>query len=115
MRWKLFIIASLLAAIVGAGACISLAYFLGFDTPGIIALTTPLVATIFLLPAAAITYASIFVYRHTARRRALQATATALLSIILTLAFLCATALFFNQRQPREERPMPVPAPDTAG
>ena len=67
MRLKLVIAASLLAAIVGAGSCIALV--LGVFS--VKALSSPglLVASTLLLPIATIIFASIFVYRHTARRR----------------------------------------------
>lgn len=84
MRLRLVIAASLLAAIVGAGSCIALV--LGVFS--VKALSSPglLVASTLLLPIAAIIFASIFVYRHTARRRKLQAFITAMLATALTLA-----------------------------
>src|SRR5262245_27993076 len=67
MRLKLVIIASVLAAVVGAGASIALVLGVlsvkSLSSPGLLALLT------LLLPIAAIVFASIFVYRHTARRR----------------------------------------------
>src|SRR6185436_4535478 len=92
MRLRLVIAASLLAAIVGAGSCIALV--LGVFS--VKALSSPglLVASTLLLPVLAIIFASIFVYRHTARRRRLQAFLTALLATLLTLAFfVCASIL----------------------
>ena len=92
MRLRLVIAASLLAAIVGAGSCIALV--LGVFS--VKALSSPglLVASTLLLPILAIIFASIFVYRHTARRRRLQAFITALLATLLTLGFfVCASIL----------------------
>ena len=92
MRLRLVVAASLLAAIVGAGSCVAL--ILGVFS--VKALSSPglLVVSTLLLPAAAIIFASIFVYRHTARRRKLQAVLTALLATLLTLAlFVCASIL----------------------
>ena len=92
MRLRLVIAASLLAAIVGAGSCIALV--LGVFS--VKALSNPglLVSSTLLLPIAAIIFASIFVYRHTARRRRLQALITALLATVLTLGFfVCASIL----------------------
>lgn len=92
MRLRLVIAASLLAAIAGAGSCIALV--LGVFS--VKALSSPglLVASTLLLPAGAIIFASIFVYRHTARRRRLQACLTAILATLLTLAlFVCASIL----------------------
>jgi hypothetical protein len=92
MRLRLVIATSLLAAIVGAGSCIALV--LGVFS--VSALSSPglLVTPTLLLPIAAIIFASIFVYRHTARRRRLQAFLTAILATLLTLAlFVCASIL----------------------
>ena len=92
MRLRLVIAASLIAAIVGAGSCIALV--LGVFS--VKALSSPglLVASTLFLPTAAIIFASIFVYRHTARRRRLQALLTALLATTLTLGlFVCASIL----------------------
>ncbi len=92
MRWKLLIIASVLAALAGAGASLAASRFV-FGA-GRSALSDWAVATTLLLPVAATTYASVFVYRRTSRRRALQAAATALLSLLLTLTALLAASLF---------------------
>ena len=86
MRLKLIIGASLLAAILGAGACIAilLAFFSSLrlsSSPSLLVVST------FVLPTASIIFASIFVYRHTSRRRKLQAIMTAILSMILTISF----------------------------
>ncbi len=98
-------IASLLAALVGAGGSVALAHLLSVTTrdPGAL-----LVAALGLIPLAAVIYASYFVYRHTARRRKLQATATALLSIILTLAALFVASIFQTRTS---TRPQPTPTP----
>jgi len=103
MRLKLVIAASVLAAIVGAGVCIALV--LGVFS--VKALSNPglLVASTLLLPIATIAFASIFVYRHTARRRKLQAFLTAIIAIILTLAFFIAAALVTGRYRPLEPRP----------
>ena len=92
MRLKLIIGASLLAAILGAGSCIAILVMF-FSTlrwvssPGLLFVST------FLLPAAAITFASIFVYRHTSRRRKLQAIMTAILSILLTITLFVISSI----------------------
>ena len=106
MRWKLLIAASLLAAAAGAGSCYAAARFLasaaGQNAPGwALALTL-------LAPLGATTYASVFVYRHTARRRALQAAATALLAALLTL-----TALTFGSILAGRPEPELLPVPPT--
>lgn len=103
MRLKLVIAASVLAAIVGAGVCIALV--LGVFS--VRALSSPglLVTSTLLLPIGTIAFASIFVYRHTARRRKLQAFLTAILAIILTLAFFIAAAIVTGRYRPLEPRP----------
>ena len=111
MRWKLLLIATLLATIIGAGSTLGLVY--GLTTP-VESLTRPsafaLVAL--LLPIAAITFASIFVYRHTSRRRRLQATLTALLASILTLTILLLSSVLYTKPAPA---PTPAAAPRNVG
>ena len=108
MRWKLLLIASLLATLVGAGATLGIIIgILGsparYTAPDMAVLGT------LLIPVAAITFASIFVYRHTARRRKLQAMATALLAIILTLSIFILSSVLTSKSAP--ETP-PVPRRD---
>jgi uncharacterized membrane protein len=105
MRLKLIIIASLLAALVGSGS--SIAIVIGvfsslkpLNTPGLLVVST------FLLPLGAIVWATVFVYRHTARRRKLQAFLTALLGLILAFGAF-ATAVVITSRA----TPVPPPAP----
>jgi ABC-type transport system involved in multi-copper enzyme maturation permease subunit len=108
VRWKLLIIASLAAAGAGAGGSAGLLYLLtGRPAPtgqvgwaGLAAL---------VLPLAAVTYASIFVYRHTARRRKLQAAATALVSLALSLALFTAFAFFTTCCAPPPAPAQPAP------
>ena len=93
MRPKLVVGIATLSALLGAGSCIGIV--LGVSSalnpvgkPGLLAFAT------LLLPIASIIFASIFVYRHTARRRKLQALITAVLATILTLGiFVLATIL----------------------
>lgn len=109
MRWKLLSIASLLAVVVGVGGSAGLLYLLtGTAAPA--GRGGPLVAGSFLFPVAAITYASIFVYRHTARRRKTQAAATALASLALTLAVYFASTFLVVCCEP-PPRPLPEPTP----
>jgi len=104
MRLKLVVLVSLLAAVVGAGSCIALV--LGVFS--IKALSNPglLVTSSFLLPLAAIIFAAIFVYRHTARRRRLQAFLTLILATLITLTFF-AVALALTARRNKVEPPAP--------
>ena len=103
MRLKLVIAASVLAAIVGAGVCIALV--LGVLSPRALSNPNLLVSSTLLLPTATIAFASIFVYRHTARRRKVQAFLTAILAIILTLGLFIAAAILSGRYRPLEPRP----------
>ena len=103
MRWKLLIAASLLAAAAGAVAFHAAVYY--FLSPSNLSVVIPLAL---LAPLGAITYASVFVYRHTPRRRQLQAAATALLASILTLAALTLVPILTGRPAPEL-----LPAPPT--
>jgi purine-cytosine permease-like protein len=106
MRWKLLIITSLLAAVVGAGGTLGLALGLIGSTQRPKAIDLYVILT-FLMPVASIFFASFFVYRHTARRRKLQAFSTALLSFILTLAILLAASMFLASGTQEQGPPAP--------
>jgi len=103
MRLKLVIAASVLAAVAGAGSCIALV--LGVFS--VKALSSPglLVTSTLLLPIATVTFASIFVYRHTARRRKLQAFLTAIIAILLTLALFISASILSSRGNRLEPRP----------
>ena len=110
MRLKLVFAASALAAIVGAGSCAALV--LGFFS--VKALSSPglLVASTLLLPVATIVFAAIFVYRHTAKRRRLQAFLTTIIATLLTLCiFIFATIL---STRPSSQPVPPQPGPHIA-
>lgn len=100
MRLKLVFAASALAAIVGAGSCTVLV--LGvfatatWSRPGLLAAAT------LLLPIASIIFAAVFVYRHTARRRKLQAFLTTLIATLLTLALFIVASIWSGRRVPTE-------------
>ena len=106
MRLKLVLIASLMASMVGAGAAIAIILFF---TSSLSSLTAPslFVATTYLLPALAVFFASMFVYRHTARRRKLHATLTVLVSLILTLTIFLSVSMITS----RSAKEQPPPAP----
>ena len=104
MRWKLLIVASLLAAAAGAGLCFAVAYALSAAPRW-----WPVAA--FPAPLGAAAFAAVFVYRHTARRRALQAAATALLSLLLMLTALLAVSLIAGAPAYINE---PAPPPTTS-
>ena len=105
MRLKLVVLVSLLAAIVGAGSCIALVLGVfsreAWSSPGLLVLAT------FLLPLATIVFSAIFVYRHTARRRRLQAFLTLVLATLLTLAIFVLTSIV-TSRIDRQEPVQPA-------
>jgi hypothetical protein len=103
MRLKLVLAASVLAAIVGAGICIALV--LGVFSLKTLSNPGLLVTSTLLLPIATTAFAAIFVYRHTARRRKLQAFLTAIIAILLTLGFLIAAAILTGRYSRVEPRP----------
>lgn len=107
MRWKLLIITSLVAAIVGAGGSLGLALGMTGSTRRPAALDIYVILML-LVPLAAVFFASLFVYRHTSRWRKAQAFSTALLSILLTLTVLIIGSLLLEP-PPSEQAPPPPP------
>jgi hypothetical protein len=97
MRPKLVVGVSILAALLGAGSCIGivLGVFSAVNPvpkPGLI------VSATLLLPIATIVFAAFFVYRHTAKRRKLQAFLTAVLATLITLGLLLLTTILTARR-----------------
>ena len=109
---KLLIVASLLAAVVGVGSCFAVAFFLLAPTKNVAPPMWAAAASL-VVPLAATAYAAVFVYRHTSRRRVLQAAATALLALLLTLTalLLCST---LNGRPRPEIIPATTPTAKTS-
>jgi hypothetical protein len=105
LRWKLLIVVPMLAALIGAGACAAAARLLSNSGGGALPVWAAVVALV--APIACVVYASIFVYRHTARRRTLQAAATALLASLLTLTALLLGSLLSGRRTPEQLQPSP--------
>jgi len=110
MRPKLVFGVSLIAALVGAGSCIAIVFGV-FSSFNPISNSGLLVVATLFLPIAAISFSSVFVYRHTARRRKLQAFMTAILATLFTLGLLVVATILSARRNP--ERP-PVTQPLTA-
>ena len=93
MRWKLLIIAALVATIVGAGGTLSLIFGLMGTSPRRLWTNDVYGLLTLLIPMLSIFFASFFVYRHTARWRKTQAFTTALLSLLLTLTIFIVASL----------------------
>ncbi len=106
MRLKLVLISSFAAALVGAGSTIAIILFYFASLKPI---TTPglLVASTYLLPLLATLLAAIFVYRHTARRRRLQAVLTAIIALVLTISLFVIASIVTARRE--QIQPTPVP------
>lgn len=106
MRLKLVLISSLLAAITGAGSAIAIIVSV-FSSLHAIATPGLLVVSTYLLPILTTLLASIFVYRHTARRRKLQAILTATIAAILTILFFVVASIVLARREPVQPQPKP--------
>jgi predicted anti-sigma-YlaC factor YlaD len=105
MRLKLVLISALVAAVVGAGLAIAiiLSVFASLKpttAPGLLVVST------YLLPALTTLLASMFVYRHTARRRRLQAMLTAIIALLLTLALFVLASIATARREPLQPQPV---------
>jgi L-lactate permease len=93
MRWKLLVLASLAAAVLGIGLW-SLFAIIFFGTARELARHDLILSMSGLLPLALIVYAGIFVYRHTARRRKTQAVITIVVSLLIApLIYLGASSV----------------------
>jgi len=90
--------------LVGAGAAIViiLSVFSSFKpvtAPGLLVVST------YLLPTVATILASVFVYRHTARRRRLQAALTAIIALLLTILFFVLASIVTARSRPIQPQP----------
>jgi hypothetical protein len=97
MRLKLVLVVSALAAVVGSGLCFG-AVLIAFSS--LKALLTPnlVIVSTLALPLATIIYSSIFVYRHTARRRKLQAFLTGVLATLFTVGLFLLALIFVTRK-----------------
>ena len=106
MRLKLVLISALIAALVGAGGAITIilsafSSFTAVTAPGLLVVST------YLLPTVATILASVFVYRHTARRRRLQAVLTAIIALLLTILFFVLASIVTSRSRPIQPQPSP--------
>ena len=106
MRLKLVLISSLIAAIVGAGSAVAIILF-AFSSLKPISAPGLLVLSSYLLPTLATLLASVFVYRHTARRRKLQAALTAIIAAILTISVFVLASILTARQEPTPPQPGP--------
>jgi hypothetical protein len=110
LRWKLLILTALVAALAGAGACLAALRFLPGANAARLGATDALDARAWaalILPLASVTYAAIFVYRRTARRRTLQALLTAVVALAVILGAIFAASMWAAREAPVGPRPAP--------
>lgn len=104
MRLKLVLISALIATVIGASSAIAILLFASSGPKP----SGPLfIVATFLLPALTTLLASMFVYRHTARRRKLQAMLTAIIALLLTILFFLLAPIV---TRPKPLQPQPKPA-----
>jgi hypothetical protein len=106
MRLKLVLISALIAAVAGAGSAIAIILSV-FSSLKPITAPGLLVVSTYFLPALAMLLASIFVYRHTARRRRLQAVLTALIALLLTILLFVVASIMTARTKPIQPGPSP--------
>jgi len=96
MRWKLVVLSSVIAAVAGVGIwSVLIKLLFGSERKFVNAYNDAALFASMLIPLAMALFAGVFVYRHTARRRRLQAILTVLFSIVLIpVAYGVATRLF---------------------
>ena len=104
MRLKLVLASSLVAAILGAGSAITI-ILLTFSSLKPIAAPGLLVVATYVFPTLTTLLAAMFVYRHTARRRKLQAILTVLISVLLILSFFFVASFITARREPIQPPP----------
>src|SRR5256885_12488061 len=97
MRPKLIVAVSVNAALIGAGSCIAIVLSL-FSSLSPLIKPGSLNSATLILPIGFIVFASIFVYRHTARRRKFQALITAVLATLLTIGLFVLATILVSRR-----------------
>jgi len=85
MRWKLLVLVSFVAAILALGlwSAITIAVF---GSARVMAQHDWLLIASLVIPLSVTAYAGVFVYRHTSKRRKLQALIATILVLVLTAA-----------------------------
>jgi len=104
MRWKLLVLTSVVASIAG-GALWSAIVALLFGPAAVMARRDWLLPVSLVVPVGIAVFAGYFVYRHTARRRKLQAALTVILSLILTIAFFVIGSIVTSRINPIHPQP----------
>ena len=97
MRWKLLVLVSFVAAILALGlwSAITIAVF---GSARVLAQNDWFLLCSIVIPLVVTASASVFVYRHTSRRRKLQALIAAVLTLLLSTGlYLIASAVFVSR------------------
>jgi len=97
MRWKLLVLVSFVAAILALGlwSAITIAVF---GSARVMAQNDWLLLCSMVIPLGVTAYASVFVYRHTSRRRKTQALITAVLAMFFTAGIYLVASQIFPDR-----------------
>jgi len=97
MRWKLFVLVSVAAALVALTIWSALTIAL-FGSARAMARSDWRLLVSLVIPLGMTIFAAVFVYRHTSRRRKLQALITTGLTLVLTgAAYLVASTVFVSR------------------
>ena len=97
MRWKLLLVVSLVGGLVGVALWSGLAIGV-FGSARVMAQEDWRLLGSLLIPLGMTVLAAVFVYRHTSKRRKLQALLTTVLVVIMTaLLYLVASSLFVSR------------------
>jgi uncharacterized membrane protein len=97
VRWKLLLVVSLAGGLIAVGFWAILVVAI-FGSASVMAQEDWRLLSSFAVPLVTTVAASIFVYRHTSRRRKLQAFLTTILVLIATLIlYLAASTLFVSR------------------
>ena len=97
MRWRLLITTSIAGALIGFSAWCAIAIGV-FGSARALARNDGLFLASIMIPLAVAVAGGFFAYRHTARRRKLQALITTLLAIFLTVVVYLAVSIFAVDR-----------------
>jgi hypothetical protein len=97
MRWKLLVLVSFVAALLALGLW-SAVIITVFGSARVLAQNDWLLLCSLVIPLGVTAYAAVFVYRHTAKRRRLQALIAIVLVLFLTaVSYVIAAGLFVSR------------------
>jgi uncharacterized membrane protein len=97
MRWKLLVFASIIAGLLSVTLWSMFAIII-FGSARVLAQEDWRLLCSLVIPIAIIAFASTFVYRHTSKRRKLQAFLAAMFTLVLTLVFYVVGSSVFVSR-----------------